>query len=271
MTLRLLSYNIQVGGIGREKAIAAVIQECEPDIVVLQEAVDPEVVKRLASECAMKHWGSTPGYSLGFLSRIEIEHYAWHRVRWARRAYLELVPVDSNFTLFGVHLSGIHSNLTERRRAYELRAVLAGIKPDLHGCHIVIGDFNTLAPGEQLDARRLPPRLRAVLWMTGRTIRWLTIQLMLEAGYVDAYRLFHAEDEGFTFPTWDPHVRLDYAFVPKRYVAILNSCDVVRSVQAASQASDHFPLLADVTAARVRSRVDGDSVDQHPRAQEILE
>ena len=46
--LRLLSYNIRHGGVGRVEAIAAVIRGCAPDLVVLQEATRPDVVRSLA-------------------------------------------------------------------------------------------------------------------------------------------------------------------------------------------------------------------------------
>jgi hypothetical protein len=115
--------------------------------------------------------------------------------------------------IFGVHLSAIHSNLAERRRAYELRSLLRGIAHHQDGFHVIAGDFNTLAPGEPLDVKRLPPRLRALVWLTGRSLHWTTIRLMLDGGYRDGYRL-HSTDPGFTFPTWDPHVRLDYIFLP---------------------------------------------------------
>ena len=118
---------------------------------------------------------------------------------------------STDFRIYGVHLSAVHSNLTEQRRAYELRALLRSVERHQHGLHVVTGDFNTLAPGERLDMDKLPPRLRALAWVTGKSIRWITIRMMLEAGYVDGYRKFHG-DEGHTFTTWDPHVRLDYAF-----------------------------------------------------------
>ena len=46
--MRLLSYNIRRGGSGREQQIAAVVKAADPDIVVLQEATDRSVVKRIA-------------------------------------------------------------------------------------------------------------------------------------------------------------------------------------------------------------------------------
>ena len=245
MSLRILSYNIMRGGAGRETALTAIIKACSPDLVVLQEASQPSVVQTLASRCGMTQWAASPGHSLAYISRVAIASHVWRRVRWARRAYLEIVTA-SGFRLYGVHLSAVHSNLTEQRRAYELRALLGSISRHQYGFHFITGDFNTLAPGERLDMGRLPPRIRAFAWVTGKTIRWVTIRLMLEAGYVDGYRSLHPNDEGTTFPSWDPHVRLDYAFLPGNYSARLHACDVVGSLPQLRDASDHLPLLSEI-------------------------
>ena len=243
-TLRLLSYNILKGGVGREAAIASIITSVEPDIVILQEAYRPSVVDQLAKSCGFEHWASSAGHSVAFLSRIAIASHVWRRVRWAKRAYLEIVT-STDFRIYGVHLSAVHSNLTEQRRAYELRALLRSVERHQHGLHIVTGDFNTLAPGERLNMEKLPPRLRALAWVTGKSIRWITIRMMLEAGYVDAYRKFHG-DEGHTFTTWDPHVRLDYGFVPDAFKGTIQRCEVVRTHPSLKEASDHFPLLTEL-------------------------
>jgi endonuclease/exonuclease/phosphatase family metal-dependent hydrolase len=244
--LRLVSYNIRYGGVGREDALAANLRECAADLVVLQEATRPDVVERLAAAAGMPSWGASAGHSVAFLSRLEVEHHQWHRPPWSRRSFLEIVPAGLDARIFGVHLSAVHSNWTERRRARELRSLLEGIARHQHGFHVVAGDFNTLAPGEELDVARLPYRLRAILWMTGRRIRWQTVRIMLDARYIDGYRALHPEDPGFTFPTWDPHVRLDYVFVPAHGAVLLRGCEVVRTGAAA--ASDHFPLLAEIDA-----------------------
>jgi len=246
--VRLLSYNIRFGGTGREKAISAVINDAKPDVVVLEEAIQPGVVEQLAGACGMKMWGALNGQSLGFLSRLPVSRYAWHQVRFAKRQYLELVLAGSGLRIYGVHLSAIHSNVTERRRSYELRAILSQVAPYRQSPHIFTGDFNSLAPGERLDERKLPLRLRTILWMTGGTVQWITIQQMLNAGYADGYRKFHnQEDHGFTFPTWDPHVRLDYLFVPSSMAGRVTRCEVLRDNPSARQASDHFPLFSELS------------------------
>ena len=222
------------------------MRSCDADVVVLQEATLPDVVERVAQAAGMTAWASHPNHSVAFMSRIPIAHHEWHRPAPSRRAFLEIVPEGDRVRIFGVHLSAVHSNWTEQRRVRELRALLKGIERHQHGFHVVIGDFNTLAPGEELAVERLPYRLQAVLWLSGGHIRWETIQIMLDASYLDAYRMLHPKDPGFTFPTWDPHVRLDYTFVPGPSADRLRGCEVMSAAPGLKEASDHLPLLAEV-------------------------
>jgi exodeoxyribonuclease-3 len=246
VTLRLLSYNIRYGGGGREEMLASIIHRCAPDVVLLQEATKPQVVEKVAKVAGMAHWGSRPGQSLGFMSRTPVQHVAWHKPRVSRHAFIEIVPDGGAWRLFGVHLSAVHAAWTERRRWYELRALLVSIQQHQHGPHALMGDFNTLAPGELLDIRTLPARLRALVWLSGGKIRWRTIQQVLDAGYRDAFRHLQPDLVGLTFPTWKPHVRLDYLFVPEPFVTRVTRCQVVTDGDA-THASDHFPLVAELT------------------------
>ncbi len=249
MSLKLLSYNIQRGGVGREALLAEVIRDAAPDVVVLQEASRPHVVELLARETGMAEWGARPGHSLGFMSRQKVARYEWHKPPGARHPFLEIVPAGTDLLIFGLHLSAVHSNWTERRRMRELRATLGSIERHQQGFHVLAGDFNTLAPGELLDARLLPPRLRALLWLGGGRVRYETVKIMLDAEYADGYRTLHPPDPGFTFPTWSPHVRLDFVFLPERFLERLKECRVVNTPPTAARASDHFPLLAHLEVA----------------------
>lgn len=240
--MKLLTYNIRFGGTGRVEPIAAVVNACAPDLVVLQEATRPDVVERLAAATGMTRWASLPGHSVAYMSRLEIARHLWHRTPPTRRRFLEIVPAAGDTRVFGVHLTAVHSNWTERVRVRELTAVLAGIRREPRGFHVVLGDFNTLAPGATLDLRRLPRRLRLVVWLTGRRIRWRTIQMMLDASYVDVYRTLHPATPGFTFPTWGPNIRLDYVFAPAAGAARVRSCEVVDG-SLVKEASDHLPLV----------------------------
>jgi len=247
--MRIVSYNIRHGGVGREPQLAGVIRHVDADVVVLQEASDPVIVARLAAATGMKTFGARPRISVAFMARVEVARHAWHRPRWSRRAFLELVLADTGLPVFGVHLTAVHSNVTEYLRTRELRALLAGIARHEHGAHVVAGDFNTLAPGERLDPALLPTRLRWLVWANGGRIRWKTIQLMLEAQYVDVFRRLHPDEAGPTFPTWSPHIRLDYAFASHDLAGRIESCRVATDAPQAADASDHFPLVVDLRAS----------------------
>lgn len=245
MILRLLSYNIRHGGAGREAALASVIRNTSPDLVVFQEASKPAVIEILAAETGMSQCGSRPGESLGFMSRTPVTGFEWHHPRLSRHAFLEIAIAGTPWRVFGVHLSAVHAAWTERRRIYELRALLREIRREQPGPHALVGDFNTLAPGELLDIRKLPARLRALVWLSGGRVRWRTIQAVLDAGYVDVYRALHPDLVGNSFPTWDPHARLDYVFVPGGVAGAAGACEVITAPETLT-ASDHFPLRAEL-------------------------
>ncbi|MHB0948470.1 MAG: endonuclease/exonuclease/phosphatase family protein [Gemmatimonadaceae bacterium] len=243
--MRLLSYNIKDGGRGREAAIAAVLRAVRPDLVLLQEASDPDAVARIAGESGMSHWGARRGHSNGFLSRIPLADHSWFTARGTRHSFLEVVLADGRTRCFGLHLRAWFSKWVERQRVVEIRALLDAIRSHDTGLHVVAGDFNALAPGAALDMSRMPGWIRGMISLSGGDIARTTIQAMADARYVDAWRAVHDGDEGLTFPTWDPQVRLDYVFVPARARDRIAAVEIVRD-GAAREASDHFPLLVEL-------------------------
>jgi exodeoxyribonuclease-3 len=244
VAFRLLTYNIRKGGIGRIDPLARIITACAPDLVLLQEATSPAVVEQLAAKTGMADWRAFPGQSLGFMSRAQVAHAAWHQPRFSHHAFVEVAPAGGLLRVFGVHLSAVHAAWTERRRLYELRALLRSIGSHRE-LHVLAGDFNTLAPGAHLDVSVLPWRLRPFVWMSGGRIKWRTIQTVLDAGYVDAFRLKHPLAPGFTVPAGDPHVRLDYAFLPSDFTDRIVDCAVVDHADVRI-ASDHHPVVLDL-------------------------
>jgi exodeoxyribonuclease-3 len=244
VTFRLLTYNIMHGGKGRIEAIAAVIRSCEPDLVLLQEATIPANVERLAADTGMAEWRSFERQSLAFLSRRKVTSATWIRPRISRHAFIEVVPDGNQVRVYGVHLSAVHAAWTEYRRLLELKALLRSVARHQHGFHVLSGDFNTIAPDETLDYDRLPTRLRPLIWLSGGRIPWRTIKTVLDAGYIDGYRVKHPREAGSTLPAANPHIRLDFVFVPNGYAGQLVACDVVRHPDAA-HASDHLPVFAE--------------------------
>jgi endonuclease/exonuclease/phosphatase family metal-dependent hydrolase len=244
--LRILSYNIRFGGTGREAALAEVIRSATPDLVMLQEATSPAVVATLSRETEMPYFGAHPGVSTGFLSRAPVQEHAWYRPARTKHAFLEVVLPNDSGRIYGLHLRAWFSKWSERQRVREIRALLASIREHQHGFHAIAGDFNALAPGATLDTSHMPRWIQAMVWVSGRDIARETIGVMLEANYVDAWRVLHPVAPGVTFPTWNPHVRLDYLFTPERYASRVVQCEVLREAPQVLAASDHFPLLVEI-------------------------
>ena len=60
--MRLLTYNIREGGVGRVDALAEVIDAARPDVVALQEAREPAMVERIAELAGFAFCGSQRGH-----------------------------------------------------------------------------------------------------------------------------------------------------------------------------------------------------------------
>lgn len=254
--MRLLSYNIREGGVGRAEQIAAVIKAANPDVVALQEARDPGVVEQIARLAGFEYWGSRVSHSTGFLSNVRVVDYAWRHPPRTRHALLEVSLADGFPRVFVLHLRAWFSKWSERQRARELRGLLDGIQQQLireqrrFAFHVLCGDFNALAPGEAFDPSPMPRWIRGMIWLSGRDIARSTIAMMQSDGYVDAWRTLHADLEkepGYTFPVWNPHVRLDYIFTPTEFASRFKTCEVRKEPEEARTASDHFPLLVEIS------------------------
>ena len=254
--MRLLTYNIKEGGVGRTEEIAAVIRAAAPDVVALQEARDPSTVQRIAALAGFKHWGSRPAYSTGFLSNAPVLGHGWRQPPRTRHALLEVNLGDGLPRLFVLHLRAWFSKWSERQRTQELRGLLDGIQDQLErekrafAFHLLCGDFNALAPGEAFDSSPMPRWIRGMIWLSGREMARSTIELMKSEGYSDAWRTLyadHANDPGYTFPVWNPHVRLDYVFTPAEYASRFKSIEVRQTPEPVKTASDHFPLLVEIS------------------------
>ena len=242
MIFKLLSYNIRFGGRERREQIAEVIKNIEPDLVVFQEASEPDVIKFLSEKCAMKFRAARRKYSLGFISKKKPEKYEWHHPEHSKHAFLEIQFPNTETRIFGLHLRARFSKWSEAKRHQEIKKLLEKIEEHQHGFHALVGDFNTIAPGEVFHLELMPLWIRALIWASGRDIRRDTIQTILDGGYIDGFRSLYPEEKGYTFPVWNPHVRLDYIFLPERFADKLLNCEIIKTPPA-EIASDHFPLL----------------------------
>ena len=274
--MRILTYNIQewqgVDGRVDWHRTARVIAQSGASVVALQEVVDPvDDLSPIADVAA------TTGM-----------HVAQH----GRHAILSHFPIDSQHPcMMPKHGGGAGARCLEARlrlddgqplvvyavhfwwsseatRLSQIDAVMKHIEGKGDHTHILLGDFNAIAPGERalphlyLDdagagrppfpstdralVEKLPDQYAFVSDATGHSENAShdVIRLVESRGYVDAYRAVGRGNPG----TWGPAIsessaiRLDYVFVSPALRAQLKSC---RRLDAglASVASDHYPVL----------------------------
>ncbi len=164
---RILTYNILVGGTRRIDQIEQVIRAARPDVVGLVEATNPRVVQELAERLGMDYCMSGRGdhsldWQVALLSRLPITHMQVHaRPGLISKPLLEVEVQEEDgriLTLFVTHLiaSFSHSGRGgDSIRRAEAREILRIMEAKRGTPHLLMGDFNSLAPGDTLKASRL--------------------------------------------------------------------------------------------------------------------
>lgn len=182
--LRVVTYNILLGGQGRGARIAAVLERCDADVVALQEANDLDLVRELAARLGMRMVVAKPNdasrLNLAVLSRLPVTGWRAHRhpgrmLRAHLVCELDLgAPGLSRLRIHNVHLAARfgEKNKGEARRLRELEAILGDIARSGPTPHLVMGDFNALSPGETVAATAFFTRM-AQLRRRGLLVRGL--------------------------------------------------------------------------------------------------
>ena len=135
-------------------------------MTVLQEATDAEVVGWVARKVGNPFWTSPPDDSVALLARREPEEVTWH-VMGLHRTFIE-ARLPGEVRLFAVHLSSGLSRRGERRRLSELAEVLRVVGDEAARRRtMIVGDFNSIAPGDSLKLASLPRLIRMLLRLDG--------------------------------------------------------------------------------------------------------
>jgi endonuclease/exonuclease/phosphatase family metal-dependent hydrolase len=238
-SVRVLTWNVQ-GSCGVDtRAVAEVIRQVDADIVMVQE-IQRRQTARLASAVGMpgprwafKHWAivaSAEGAAVLTPHRmVEARSFVLRRAAfwsWRRRVALEAVVErgPQQFAVVNVHLSA-HGEGARRRHEAGLilvRSARFSLAP------VIAGDLND-APG-------------------GPAYEEFTA-----AGWTDAWRAVHGDDERVGATNWTagqrlgrpPTQRLDYVLAPPGW--LVESCTVPvdgARLDEAAVLSDHLPVAA---------------------------
>jgi endonuclease/exonuclease/phosphatase family metal-dependent hydrolase len=171
-----MTYNILLGAPGREQRVIDVIDRWDPDVLALQEVTDLALVRRLArlrDLTLMVGKPSDPGEVRhnAVLSRLPV--HAWHNHRHPGtmlRSHLEVALEAGNGVVggvFRVHCLHLAARFGERahgesRRLRELDAVDGDLGRMEAVPHLMVGDFNSVSPGDTVAATRFIWKMHAL-------------------------------------------------------------------------------------------------------------
>ncbi|MGA7172617.1 MAG: endonuclease/exonuclease/phosphatase family protein [Candidatus Dormiibacterota bacterium] len=162
-TLRVATYNILLGGGGRWAEIAQLLRAIDADVVALQEADDRDAVERAAEQLGYQViFGTAPSpRHQAVLSRLPVNSWTNHRdseifLRNSLEIWLRS-PAGSRLSqvcLHTVHLTAAfhRRGRAEPERVRELAAVRAHAANHPAAEHLIVGDFNAVAPGDRIRA-----------------------------------------------------------------------------------------------------------------------
>ena len=164
---RILTYNILVGGARRIDQITEMIRAAQPDVVGLVEAIDPRVVEELGERLEMEYRMSGDAqhesdYAIALLSRLPIVSSQVHRRPGIiNKPVLEVCVQEEDgreLTIFVTHLPASFANGGrggDGIRREEARQTLHLMEARRGTPHLLMGDFNSIAPGDELKGSRL--------------------------------------------------------------------------------------------------------------------
>lgn len=251
--MRISSYNILNGGVGRADPIGEVLEAQRADVIVLVEADDDWVVQRIARRLRMDVVVA-PGekHSVAVLSRLPIRASINRAAlapdgprSWAE-AHLDLNDGREPFVVMAVHLTPRATNQNEQKRLAELAHVLAATESlrRSNRPHVIAGDFNANAPQQRIDIARCKDATQKAYADNGQSIPRDAIELLLSHGYIDTLAAARGDAafDAATFTTHQPGQRVDYVFT---YGAEPSEAWIEQD-RLATYASDHYPIGAQV-------------------------
>lgn len=267
--MRVLTYNIHgwrdAFGEADVARLARVIRASKADIVALNEVFHPltpagetqPALDLLAQALGMRYafgvaltpqfaFAPLASYGNALLTRYPLLAHAGHHLTpidgHEQRGLLEarvLLPDGAtSLSVYTTHLD----HLSEAVRLQQLAALLQWTGRDRGRPHLLLGDFNALAPG---DFTADPTALEAL--RTHKDFARLAAQGMevvprlQRRGYVDA----QAAEAAPTFPADQPLARIDYIWMSAPLAPALRWCRRWTTEETAL-ASDHLPVLAEI-------------------------
>lgn len=252
--LRITHYNIFRGGKDRLEKVSKVIEDINPDICGILEAVDWEAnskkIKEFAENLGFDSFEVAQAnsvYNLAVLSKVPI------RVTGLRKGMqhvaLQVVVEGGEFkdtAVFFVHLSPVSEDV----RLLEIEEIMNHATKNNS---IIMGDFNSLSPHDPYNKKELLNtfRKKQIRKYGESELRFDVIEEIERSGYVDAASYLNhpfttSVPTAFNIdPSHETPLRIDYAFVSEHLAPSLRGAETHKT-RHAEKASDHYPLSIDL-------------------------
>lgn len=268
VVLRALTYNIHRwrdhDGRVDVARTAGIIQRSAADIVTLNEVLHPldvlpqsqPALARLAAQLGM-HLVFAPtippgpfdqpaaAYGNALLSRFPILAHANHRLTTPPdhepRGLLETrlqLPDGQTLTVYATHLD----HKRETVRLGQVQALLLWAVRDRGRAHLLMGDFNAVAPTDYAGDQAGLTQMAAHPEMARLVVEGLhVVPRLLKAGYTDCFAVA-GSGPAPTFATHDALARIDFCLAAGPLAQTIRACQRIDDADT-REASDHFPLL----------------------------
>ena len=248
--MKIVSYNILDGGLGRLDPIYETLLYLDGDVVGLCEADDPKGVRYLADKLSMEHVmaEAAGGKAVALLSRLPIQRMVNLSLKdplLDRGAMEALVGPDDKppLRVALVHLQAGQDRRDEEHRLAQIECVLDVLSGE-DVPTILMGDLNAAAPYEPFDFDAASPKVQRRLLDRGtRVPDHDVVRRIVSAGWIDAYRRAAPPPHKHSYTTGFPCVRFDYIWLSGDLADRLEAADVEQG-GFAPYCSDHFPIWA---------------------------
>jgi endonuclease/exonuclease/phosphatase family metal-dependent hydrolase len=276
--MRVMTYNLHgwkgVDGRIDIARLVRIVEASQADLVALNEVFHPFVspgdtrpaLDRLAEALGMTAAFAaalTPSdafaplspYGNALLTRFPLLAHAGHHLTpiegHEQRGLLEArILLGDGRTPLSVYVTHL-DHLSETVRSEQVTALLQWTGRDRARPHLLMGDFNALAPGD-FDERPAALAALQAVEASASGVRWtdrilpddfLVVPRLQRRGYWDAAGATGGSLP--TFPSDEPLVRIDYIWVSASLAPAVRWCRPWQTEETAL-ASDHLPVVAEI-------------------------
>jgi endonuclease/exonuclease/phosphatase family metal-dependent hydrolase len=253
--MRLVSYNILDGGIGRADPIAEILQAQKADVVVLLEADELPVVERVAGRLGMDFvFSGGRKHACALLSRFAIRDSVNYAVLHSdlTNSFTLATLAEPNQRIWRVGAVHLHAKALladEQVRLQEVERILQLMRPlrTAEMSHILAGDFNANSPIQKIVREKCKTSTQEQMDQNGGTIPRHVITRLLAEGYIDTLHARWGEraTEMGSFSTQFPGQRVDYILAHGLAPGQIADAWIEKD-RLATYASDHYPVGVEI-------------------------